>query len=98
MGHLSKEVIESAIVEREKLRGGYVTTDADLAGAPIFSDWMLEICGSFVGHVSGHPTIDDGICTTSLVIAMDVDAGWARTVSRYYRLKNRLKIGGRDGH
>ena len=43
-----------------------------------------------IGVVSGHPSIADGWCTTSVVLAADEAAGWARTVSRYYRLGPRL--------
>jgi hypothetical protein len=98
MAFLSKETIAAALVEQEKLRGGYEPTEADLAGAPTLSDWLLEVGGSLVGYVSGHPSIPDGPVTTSIVIAMDEDAGWARTVSRYYRLRNRLRIGVENGH
>ncbi|WP_439605110.1 DUF6634 family protein [Shinella sp.] len=37
--------------------------------------------------MSGHPSLgDSALASTSIVLAIDINAGWARTVSRYYRL------------
>lgn len=33
-----------------------------------------------IGKVSGHPR------TASVILAIDVRAGWVRTINRYYRL------------
>jgi hypothetical protein len=43
----------------------------------------------FVGRAFGHPLINEGHrCQTSLVIGFEGDRiGWARTVSRWYRLQ-----------
>lgn len=39
-----------------------------------------------IGKVSGHPRTADGWCATSVILAIDVRAGWVRTINRYYRL------------
>ena len=65
-------------------------SEADIAKAPVLSDWMPAI--SPVGHVIllgqvvGHPILGRRSITTSQLIAIHPEAGWARTVSRWYRL------------
>jgi hypothetical protein len=64
-------------------------TDADLAGAPVIDLWRPAIrqCSTLIGLVTGHPLIGNGRPTlTSHLFAIDAEAGWARTWSRYYRL------------
>ena len=72
-----------------RLAAGEGPTAADLAAAPIIRRWLfgpvVETC--LIGEISGHPTIGElrPGRTTSL-FAIDEDAGWARTWSRWYRL------------
>lgn len=65
-------------------------TSDDLAGAPLLDLWrpMANLQGSVVlwGEVSGHPRLGATTITTSRLIALDPEAGWARTLSRWYRL------------
>lgn len=89
----SKENYERVIAglrEATRIAEGYRPTEEDLAGAPLLSEWVAHpaLDGlSFVGVVTSHPKIADGhLSRTSVVLAVDVDAGWVRTVSRYYRL------------
>lgn len=62
----------------------------DLAAAPRLDLWRpllsppgIPILG---GHVTGHPLLRDTVITTSPLIALDADVGWARTFSRWYVL------------
>ena len=63
---------------------------ADLAQAPLLSDWKPAI--SSLGHVmlwgevTDHPILGNASITTSQLIAINSEAGWARTASRWYRL------------
>jgi len=73
----------------------------DLATAPLLDRWRLQVTflGELVleGAVTGHPTLDDTFITTSPLIALDPDSRWARTVSRWYRLKRNRHVAER-GH
>ncbi|WP_128254787.1 DUF6634 family protein [Falsirhodobacter deserti] len=65
-------------------------SEADLAQAPVLSDWKAAI--SFDGHVmlwgevTDHPLLGTASSTTSQLIPIDSEAGWSRTASRWYRL------------
>ncbi|HWL56816.1 MAG TPA: DUF6634 family protein [Paracoccus sp. (in: a-proteobacteria)] len=65
-------------------------SEADLADAPVLSDWKAAISpGGHVmlwGEVVDHPLLGNASIHTSQLIAMDPEAGWARTASRWYRL------------
>lgn len=65
-------------------------SEADLAQAPVLSDWKAAIspCGHIMlwGEVVYHPLLGTASITTSQLIAIDREAGWARTASRWYRL------------
>ena len=63
---------------------------ADLAQAPVLSDWKAAISpdGHIMlwGKVTDHPLLGNASIHTSQLIAIDPEAGWARTASRWYRL------------
>jgi len=72
---------------------GYAVTggpdEAELAAAPYLDFWaeIWRPAPVLTGIVRGHPSIaNDRPIVTSDVIAMDAAAGWARTLSRLYRL------------
>ncbi|RWR10923.1 DUF6634 family protein [Paenirhodobacter populi] len=63
---------------------------ADLVDAPYLGRWiaMREFTGRIVlsGDVTGHPILRDTGIVTSQLFGIDAKAGWARTLSRWYRL------------
>jgi len=65
-------------------------TVADLTSAPTIDEWCPLRSGSHTvvlwGNVSGHPLLGRDTTTTSPLLAIDVEAGWARTKSRWYAL------------
>lgn len=65
-------------------------SEADIANAPVLSDWMPALSPFahviLVGKVVGHPLLGTRSITTSQLIAIHAEAGWARTVSRWYSL------------
>jgi hypothetical protein len=71
-------------------------SDADLAIAPALSDWKAAISpgGNVMlwGEVTDHPLLGKASITTSQLIAIDAEAGWARTASRWYRLGRPLEV------
>ncbi len=72
---------------------GYAVTggpdEAELAAAPYLDFWaeIWRPAPVLTGIVRGHPSIaNDRPIVTSDLITMDAAAGWARTLSRLYRL------------
>ena len=67
---------------------------ANLAQAPVLSDWKAAISsGGHImlwGEVADHPLLGTTSITTWQLIAIDAEAGWARTASRWYRLGRSL--------
>ena len=65
-------------------------TVAEIAEAPLLAGWRVLISpqGSPViwGQVSGHPRLGDTMISTSRLIAINQSAGWARSISRWFRL------------
>lgn len=62
---------------------------SSLKNAPRLEDWSHAALYSpcLVGRVIGHPLLGDRPhIRTSQLIVIDTDAGWARTLSRYYQL------------
>lgn len=68
-------------------------------GMPMLEDWFPAIVPekteelALIGTVTGHPRLRDGRpIVTSNVVMLNVDAGLARTVSRWYRLGDRSSM------
>lgn len=62
----------------------------DLAAAPTLDLWRplatLDLTPVLWGHVRSHPRLAPGPAVTSRLIALNRPDGWARTLSRWYRL------------
>ena len=67
---------------------------AEIAAAPLLDAWQQTSSNEgmtvLVGVVSGHPRLLDGPVTTSPLLLLDVERGFARTVSRWYRIGRSL--------
>ena len=89
MRYMSCEDLLSAI---EQAEAG--PSSGDIDGAPMIDNWFLVWRGGDAIRadvdVSGHPEISDPWVTTSPVLGFqydfDLEAGWLRTMSRWYRL------------
>ena len=70
---------------------------SDLANAPLLSDWTVATRPHLVlsGRATDHPLLGNSAIFTSEVHAIDLDAGWVRTWSRFYRLDASLADAGR---
>lgn len=94
MSIATKDILAAGPREAARIAAGFVPGETELANAPLLSSWVVEAqfggAAHLIGMVSGHPSVPDGWCTTSVVLAVDVDAGWTRTLSRYYRLGPKL--------
>lgn len=77
--------VKMALVDVEK---GPPSSDLELA--PQIDFWRPVLVASTVpclfGFVTGHPRLGIGPTRTSWLIGIDANAGWARTLSRFYRL------------
>jgi hypothetical protein len=81
----------AALREVARIDAGEAPTEANLADARLLYDWKIDVDGLgrplLIGLVIGHPRIADGrVAYTSALMRLDAEAGWARTVSRYYLL------------
>lgn len=94
MSKLTIGDIAVGLREALRIQEGHLPSQADLISAPTLSGWAVEQVGEntyrLIGVVTGHPIVPDGWCTTSVVLVMDPERGWARTVSRLYRLAEPL--------
>jgi hypothetical protein len=70
------------------LQEGGGPTEEELAEAPVLTQWRLakrpQICLEGIGI--GHPLLGTTTILTSGLYAINVNRGWARTYSRFYRL------------
>ncbi|WP_408901599.1 DUF6634 family protein [Pararoseomonas indoligenes] len=73
-------------------------TKQELDRAPILRGWSLTTIDlpCLVGMGSNHPTLRQGPIYTTDVWAIDEDACWARTLSRFYRLAEPAQSGARN--
>lgn len=73
----------------DRIACGKHPTSDDLRDAPLLMEWKVYIAPipHLSGIVLGHPWIPDGHdCRTSELFTFDPMAGYARTLSRFYRL------------
>lgn len=65
----------------------------DMIGAPSLEDYTPVVYTSgrifMFGDAEGHPLLGTTYISTSDLVWIDVDAGFARTVSRWYKLGTR---------
>lgn len=81
MSTLTRETLDAALEEAARIRDGFVPGSAELTNAPLLSHRTVEaLPGGMIylaGEVTGHPKIADGWCTTSVVLTIDIRAGWS---------------------
>ena len=79
--------LESLASHLRVLAAGGMPSPAEVASAPLleFYSFCHRPAECIQGYVSGHPTLE-GPMTTSEVWTASPEHGWARTLSRLYRL------------
>jgi hypothetical protein len=94
MSSLSNEQVLEGLRAALRLQHGEKPSEADLAAAPVLDGWIVQRASASVarlgGFVSGHPLVADGWVWTSVVLFIDPEEHFARTVSRLYRLGQRF--------
>lgn len=88
--------LRALLRDLEQIAAGY-QPGAELSDAPFLDDYTpsfrWEPC--LIGIVQGHPIVRGPAIQTSGLWAYAPDLGWARTLSRFYRLGQPLaKAGG----
>ena len=70
----------------KRIEAGQGPTTTQLSNAPRIDDWELgyRFDPALVGFVSQHPLLADGPTTTSSLYYLDMEAGYALTLSRFY--------------
>jgi hypothetical protein len=80
MARLTKATVTVGLEAAIRYKLGEVPSEGDLAAAPVFSAWVLEPLDAgyhrFVGTVTGHPVVPDGVCFTSAVLYLDNQWSW----------------------
>lgn len=83
--------LRTLLNDLEQIASGY-QPGAELLNAPFLDDYAatfrLDPC--LTGMVQGHPMVRGPAVLTSPLWAYAPDFGWARTLSRFYRLGRRM--------
>lgn len=90
-GHIS--LLKSLVHDLEEIQAGQLPTEEMLTNAPLITDWKLHQRWStcLTGSIIEHPLLGNtshGSITSQLWV-IDEKNGFARTLSRYYRLGKR---------
>ena len=83
------ERLEALAADLRAVAAGTSPSAGDLSSAPLLDAWRVvdwPIAKCLVGTTTGHPRLRGRLMRTSDVWALNVEEGWARTLSRFYRL------------
>lgn len=82
--------LERLLADLKAMRNGRAPSGPELAEAPILDRYLQGVrpVPCLVGEASGHPTLQGvgRLIYTSDLWVHAPEAGWARTLSRWYRL------------
>ncbi|MEH2562181.1 DUF6634 family protein [Bradyrhizobium sp. AZCC 2289] len=73
----------------DRLERGRPVSPVVLQKAPLLTDWLPALTPQgvqLIGRVTGHPRLGDCAAVTTPLWFADPDGGWARSLSRFYRL------------
>lgn len=89
------ERLRGLLHDLEEIQAGRFPTDEQLANAPLITAWKLHQRWStcLTGSIMAHPLLgftSPGAITSQLWV-IDEKQGYARTLSRYYKLGERAK-------
>ncbi|WP_061937560.1 DUF6634 family protein [Aureimonas sp. AU22] len=94
------ERLRGVVTDMEALARGEYPGRAVLADAPLIDGWALgsRTTHCLAGRVTGHPVLASGrLARTSDLWILAPSHGFARTLSRVYRLGRPYESDGRDG-
>ncbi len=80
--------LERLAADLRQMAVGEFPCPSDLVAAPVIARWTWAVrpMMSLEGFTSGHPRLGNTTVRTTEVWAIDLEAGWARTLSRLYVL------------
>ncbi len=80
--------LESLLVDLERIGSGKLPTQEELAGAPLLDPFGFGTreLPCLIGGNHGHPLLRGPVIKTTEVWVFAPNLGWARTLSRFYRL------------
>ncbi len=93
VGDIADEIVrlEGLLGALRRLAAGEMPSAEELAAAPLIDHWLecTRPAPCLAGEVHGHPDCRGPVSVTSDVVVFAPTAGWARTISRLYRLGRR---------
>lgn len=80
--------LERLLKDLKAIQAGSGPSADELAEAPVFDQYVIlrRPVPCLAGEVLGHPRLPGGPTISSDLWVIDPEAGWARTLSRYYTL------------
>lgn len=80
--------LESLVAALDRIGSGEMSTTAELEAAPLLDPYCLDTCTlpCLIGANQDHPVLKGPVIRTTEVWALATELGWARTLSRLYRL------------
>ena len=100
VGDLASEIarLEALLADLERIGSGNLPTPAELAQAPLLDPFGFGTreLPCLIGGNHGHPLLCGPVIKTTELWAFAPALGWARTLSRFYRL-GRIAVPGGDG-
>ena len=89
--------LEKLVTDLDHMGSGQMPSANDLADAPVIHRWRLaaRAAPSLIGFCGDHPRIHGPTIQTSDLWVIAPQDGWARTLSRFYRLGERDPAGTR---
>ena len=97
LGDIHPEIAryEALVTDLRNIAAGKLPTEADLGTAPLLDMWAMGTAPVpiLVGAVHGHPVLRGPVIRTTDIQVFAPELGWARTLSRFYRLERPVGTG-----
>ena len=90
LGDICREIAryEALLADLRNIAAGRLPTNPELETAPLLDFWEMDTAPVpiLVGVVQGHPLLQGPVIRTTDIQVLAPELGWARTLSRFYRL------------
>lgn len=85
-----QRLLRSLAEDLQRVERGFRPDLTDLENAPFLDEYVVttRVMPVLAGNVRGHPLLRDQFVNTSGLWMLSPTLGWARTLSRFYRLGN----------